>query len=209
MHKYFLKTPWWVRKIYPSYLWKLPATQKSVYISFDDGPHPTITPWVLAELQKHNAKATFFCVGKNVQQYPDVYQQILETGHAVGNHTYSHLNGWQTADEEYLEDIRKATSQISSHLFRPPYGRIKKSQAKRVATALKKENAKVVMWDVLSADFDVTLSGEKCINTVLKYTEPGSIVVFHDSEKAFPRLKIALPVVLKRFTERGYTLERL
>src|SRR5690242_16574697 len=113
MHKYFLKIPWWVRKLYPSYLWKMPATGNFVYLSFDDGPHPVATPWVLAELKKYDAKATFFCIGKNVLQFPELYQQILEAGHAVGNHTFSHLNGWKAQNDDYLKDIEKATGPIN------------------------------------------------------------------------------------------------
>ena len=187
----------------------MPAAGKFIYLSFDDGPHPVATPWVLNELGKYDAKGTFFCIGKNVVQFPELYSQILAAGHNVGNHTFSHLNGWKTPVEHYMADIEKATGPINSHLFRPPYGRIRRGQAKRLKSVLQKDNAKVVMWDVLSADFDTSLTGDECANIVLKHAEPGSIVVFHDSEKAFPRLKIALPVVLATLSEIGYSFRNL
>lgn len=182
---------------------------KSVFLTFDDGPHPTITPWVLQELKKYNAKASFFCIGKNVEQFPGVYQQIINDGHKTGNHTYSHLNGWKTKTAAYLEDIEAANNIIDSNLFRPPYGRIKKEQAKKIVLSGKKENVKIVMWDVLSADFDTTLSPETCARIVLAGVEPGSVVVFHDSEKAFPNLRMALPKVLNELKKRGYIFREL
>lgn len=209
MHKYFLKIPWWVRKLYPSYIWKVPVTDKSVFLTFDDGPHPVITPWVLAELKKYNAKATFFCIGKNVVEHPEVYRQIIAEGHATGNHTFSHLNGWKTVTEAYLNDIKNASTIIDTQLFRPPYGRIRRSQAKRIPIITEKQDVKIVMWDVLSADFDATINPESCAGIVLKHVEPGSVVVFHDSEKAFPNLEIALPRVLKQLKKEGFCFEKL
>jgi peptidoglycan-N-acetylglucosamine deacetylase len=209
MHKYFLKIPWWVRKLFPSYTWRMPATDKSLYLTFDDGPHPTITPWVLAELRKYHARATFFCIGNNVERFPDVYRQILADGHAVGNHTYSHKNGWKTPGADYLADVQRAVPLIDSGLFRPPYGRIRNAEAKKLAETTGKENVKIVMWDVLSADFDPTLTPEACAGIVLKHAEPGSVIVFHDSEKAFPRLRHALPVVLEKFENAGFTFRKL
>ncbi len=209
MHTFFLKIPWWVRALYPSYLWRVPVQDKTVFLTFDDGPHPTITPWVLQQLKKYDATATFFCIGKNVVQFPDVYAQIIAAGHAVGNHTFSHLNGWKTPDENYLADAVKAGEIIDSPLFRPPYGRIKKKQAQKLSIILKKNNVKIVMWEVLSADFDASFSPEACIKTVLKNTRPGSVVVFHDSEKAFKNLAAALPVILKELHNEGFRFQNL
>jgi peptidoglycan/xylan/chitin deacetylase (PgdA/CDA1 family) len=209
VHTFFLKIPWWVRALYPSYLWRVPVQDKTVFLTFDDGPHPTITPWVLQQLKKYDATATFFCIGKNVVQFPDVYAQIIAAGHAVGNHTFSHLNGWKTPDENYLADAVKAGEIIDSPLFRPPYGRIKKKQAQKLSIILKKNNVKIVMWEVLSADFDASFSPEACIKTVLKNTRPGSVVVFHDSEKAFKNLAAALPVILKELHNEGFRFQNL
>ncbi len=163
MHRYFIKTPGWVKLLFPSYVWSLPATDKVVYLTFDDGPHPQLTPWVLDELEKYGAKATFFCVGNNVRKYGDVYRRILDQGHAVGNHTHTHVNGWKTETTVYLKDVADAAAFISSPLFRPPYGRIKKRQAKGIAAAVKHQQAKIIMWDVLSADFDQSITGDECL----------------------------------------------
>ena len=209
MHKYFLKIPWWVRKLFSSYIWKVPVTDKSIFLTFDDGPHPTITPWVLNELKKWDAKATFFCIGRNVILFPEVYMRILADGHATGNHTYSHLNGWKTNTAIYLKDIMEANNIIDSDLFRPPYGRIKGSQAKQLSVIMKKNYVKFVMWDVLSADFDSSISPETCARIVLKHVEPGSVVVFHDSEKAFTNLHFALPVVLESLKKEGFSFKKL
>lgn len=209
MHKYFLKVPRWVRWFYSGYLWKVPVTDRTVFLTFDDGPHPVITPWVLNELKKVGARATFFCIGKNVEQHPAIYQQILSEGHITGNHTYSHLNGWHTRTGDYLGDIKKATYVIRSNLFRPPYGRIKKRQAQKLAGIMGKENVKIVMWDVLSADFDRSISPQTCADIVLKHVEPGSVIVFHDSEKAFPNLRLALPRVLSELKKSGFLFDTL
>ena len=209
MHQYFIKTPWLIRKLFSSYLWKVPETDKMVYLTFDDGPHPAITPWVLQQLKQVKAAATFFCIGKNVVQFPEVYQQILAGGHAVGNHTYHHLNGWKTEKNTYLKDVAKASAVIDSHLFRPPYGRISLRQAKSLENVIKKDNVKVVMWDVLSADFDNSIAPETCVHNVLAHVEPGSVVVFHDSVKAFANLKYALPLVLENLFREGYGFKKL
>ncbi|HVF97844.1 MAG TPA: polysaccharide deacetylase family protein, partial [Flavisolibacter sp.] len=168
MYKYFIKTPWWVQKIFPSYVWRIPSQKKIVYLTFDDGPHPTITPWVLAQLKNYNANATFFCIGNNVRKHPFVYQQIIDEGHAMGNHTYHHLNGWKTKTDKYLDSVREASQLMVTTLFRPPYGRITRSQAKDVAAAMKVTHAAIVMWDVLSADFDRKISPDRCIKNVLR-----------------------------------------
>jgi peptidoglycan/xylan/chitin deacetylase (PgdA/CDA1 family) len=204
---YFAKTPWLLKKMYPYRIWDIPGIQKKVYLSFDDGPHPTITPFVLEELNRYNAKASFFCIGKNVLAHPEIFEMIVRKGHAVGNHTHNHLNGWKTPDDLYLDNILLAQQHISSNLFRPPYGRITKGQC----LLLKKKipTIKIIMWDVLSADFDIGINARKCTSNVLKHTKPGSIVVYHDSEKAFPRLQKSLPEVLKNLSERGYIFEAI
>ena len=208
MHQYFIKTPWWARAIFSDYVWRMPTTEKVVYLTFDDGPHPTITPWVLDLLHQYDAKATFFCIGDNVQKYGDVYQRILEEKHAIGNHTFHHLNGWKTKPEQYLADVAKAAELIDSNLFRPPYGKIKGTQARHLKNVMN-PSAKVIMWDVLSADFDVKITPEQCIDNVLKNVRPGSIVVFHDSKKAFPNLEKTLPVTLTHLKEDGYRFEKI
>lgn len=208
MHRFFIKTPWLVKQVYKNYVWNLSRTEQAVYLTFDDGPHPDVTPWVLDQLQKYGASATFFCVGENVEKHPDVFQHILSEGHAVGNHTQHHPNGWETSTEAYLTDVKEATASIQSHLFRPPYGRIKKAQAAGVKTILGADT-KIIMWDVLSCDFDPLFTKEQCLKNVLTGVQAGSIIVFHDSEKAAPNLMYALPVVLKKLAEKGYTFKRL
>lgn len=207
--KYFIKTPWWLKKIYSSYLWSIDTKERSVYLTFDDGPHAIATPFVLDQLKQHNAKATFFCIGKNVLAEPQIYKRILEEGHAVGNHTHHHLNGWKTKNETYLTDVNEAGKYIDSILFRPPYGRITSFQAKNINAALKKNNAKIIMWDVISGDFDEALTGEQCLQNVILNATSGSIVVMHDSQKAFSRLNYFLPLALSFFNENGYQLKRL
>jgi len=198
-----------VRLLFPRYLWRMPAGKKQVYLTFDDGPHPTLTPWVLEQLNEYGARATFFCVGSNVAKYGAVYKRILEEGHAVGNHTHTHRNGWKTETTTYLQDVAEAAAYIDSNLFRPPYGKIKKAQAKGIAKALKKPKARIVMWDVLSGDFDQSRSSEACLNNVLKNTGDGSVIVFHDSEKAAAHLQYVLPKVLEKLSREGYRLVRL
>lgn len=209
MKNYFVKTPWWLRKLYPSYLWKVDTEEKILYLTFDDGPHPEATPFVLDVLKEYQAKATFFCIGKNVAAWPDIYKRVLDEGHSAGNHTQNHLNGWKTADDVYMKDIAVAAKFIDSGLFRPPYGKITSFQAKNLRAAIGGRTSKVVMWDVLSGDFDISLSGEDCLKNTALRSEPGSIVIFHDSEKAFPRLRFCLPKALQFFSEKGFRFERI
>ncbi len=209
MHRYFIKTPWWVKKFFSNYLWRISTKRKEVFLTFDDGPHPVITPWVLQQLSIYNAKATFFCIGENVTRHPAVYRQILSGGHSVGNHTQHHLNGWKTTTDAYVKDVAQAADVIKSNLFRPPYGRIKHKQAKAIAGTMQPQYMKIVMWDVLSADFDQSLSPWKCAENVLANVANGSIVVLHDSEKAFGNLREMLPVVLEALQQRGYAFSRL
>ncbi|MCO6497333.1 MAG: polysaccharide deacetylase family protein [Chitinophagaceae bacterium] len=204
---YLVKAPKLLQQLYPNCLWKVKTLEKKIYLTFDDGPDPVITPYVLDLLEQYNAKATFFCIGKRVEEYPEIYQQILNRGHKTGNHTYSHLNGWKTSSTQYFNDVEKAAKLINSRLFRPPYGRIRRFQLKTITG--EKLKLKPVMWHVLSGDFDTSLKPEQCYLNVVSYAEPGSIVVFHDSEKAFPRLKDTLPKVLKHLTDKGFTFSIL
>jgi len=206
---YFVKTPWWLKRIYDSYVWNMPSNEKAIYLTFDDGPHPIATPFVLKQLKQHNALATFFCIGKNVVSHPEIYRQIIDEGHTTGNHTYNHLNGWKTANDEYMKDIALASREIDSDLFRPPYGRITSFQARNLKPVMKGKNVRIIMWDVLSADFDVNCSPKQCLANVVFTAVPGSIIIFHDSEKAFPRLEYTLPRVLNYFSEKGYLFRSL
>lgn len=206
---YFTKTPRWMKMIYPRRIWQIDTKEKIIYLSFDDGPHPVATPFVLDLLKQYDAHATFFCIGKNAARYPELYKRIQEEGHAAGNHTQHHLNGWKTDTETYLADVKDATTYIHSSLFRPPYGRLTGKQAKGIGRALGKPQARIIMWDVLSGDFDRSLDKEKCLEGVLTHTGPGSIVVFHDSEKALPLLSYVLPLVLENFSRLGYRFNHL
>ncbi len=205
---YLIKTPFWLRAIYPNCTWKIPSKEKVIYLSFDDGPHPEATPFVLSELAKYNAKATFFCIGNNVLKHSNIYESILQEGHRVGNHTYDHLNGWKTETAAYLENIKDAATLIDSSLFRPPYGRITKRQIRALKQGISLPK-KIIMWDVLSGDFDIKIDGEKCARNVIENTVFGSIIVFHDSQKAWDRLSIALPIVLQYFSNLGYRMEAI
>ena len=204
---YFVKTPFWLKKLYPKCIWGINNVQRNIYLTFDDGPHPTITPIVLEHLKKYQAKATFFCIGQNVEKFPEIYKQIIEEGHAVGNHTHHHLNGWKTDDEKYLTDIVEAKQLIDSDLFRPPYGRITRFQLAQLRKI--KYQLSVIMWTVLSGDFDYNITKEQCLQNVLKNTKPGSIVVFHDSEKAKEKVLYALPEMLTYFTQKGFGFKKI
>jgi peptidoglycan/xylan/chitin deacetylase (PgdA/CDA1 family) len=202
---YFIKTPWLLKRFYPLCTWDIRTKEKKLYLTFDDGPHPDATPFILDELKKYNAKATFFCLGKNVAEHPGIYKRILQEGHRVGNHTHDHVNGWAVSDKEYIDNIEEAKKYIDSNLFRPPYGRIKKFQI----LCLRKAGFKIIMWDILSADFDDNVSPEQCAINVTKHSKKGSIIVFHDSEKAFSRMKLSLSKTLSFFADKGYNFEVL
>ena len=184
-------------------IWNFPDSP-NVYLTFDDGPTPEVTPWVLEQLRKHGFKATFFCLGKNVEQHPEIFQQILAEGHAVGNHTYSHQKGWEMKTWRYVEDVDFADDLIHSNLLRPPYGRIKPVQARVL-----NERYNLIMWSVLSRDYSRLISPQKCLQNVTKHVTHGSIVLFHDSHKAFRNLKYALPRVLDFLHENGYTCSKI
>ena len=209
---YFAKTPWWLKRLYPRCVWDIPAKEKIVYLTFDDGPHPTATPFVLEQLRQFSAKATFFCIGKNVVEYSDIYRRIIDEGHRVGNHTFNHYNGWKVRDEQYLQNILQAGKYIDSNLFRPPYGKITRFQVKLLSGIKNSPSStyfKIIMWDVLSGDFDTTISVEQCTRNVIRNVRPGSVIVFHDSEKAFPRMKETLPRVLDHFSKMNYRFEAI
>lgn len=201
---YLIKTPQFVRNLFPNYTWRIPGAEKRVFLTFDDGPIPEVTPWVLEQLRQYDAKATFFCVGENINKHTEVFQQVRAAGHSVGNHTYNHLNGWASDNVPYFHNVRNNASLTHSVLFRPPYGRLKPKQAQFL-----QRHYRVVMWDVLSGDFDTNLSGEQCYQNVIQHVEPGSIVVFHDSLKAMDRLQYALPKVLQYLSAQGYQFEAL
>lgn len=205
---YFTKTPFWLKKIYPGCLWNYPAEpgNKKIYLSFDDGPHAAATPFVLDELKKYNARASFFCIGKNVIAEPSIYKRVLMEGHRVGNHSFNHLNGWKTDNGIYFENIEKARALIDSDLYRPPYGKATFFQMKNLREKL---HYRIVMWDILSGDFDPSVDGRLAAERVISKSKPGSIVVFHDSAKAFPVLQVALPMVLSYFSREGYCFESI
>ena len=181
--------------------WDLKGDQREVYLTFDDGPTPVVTPWVLNQLSQANAKATFFCLGRNVDKYPELYRQILREGHSTGNHSYSHLKGFRSSVRRYMDDIRLASGLIDSKLFRPPYGRILPGQVKAVL-----QEYDIIMWDVLSIDYNAGLSGERVYQNVTKHVKEGSIIVFHDSEKASDNLYYALPRTLEFLQQEGYSM---
>lgn len=209
---YFVKTPWWLRALYPTLTWRIPVKEKTLFLTFDDGPEKTATPFALDVLKEYEAKATFFCLGKNVAQLGNIYERILNEGHAVGNHSFQHVNGWKTPNQEYIEDIFHAKKYIDSTLFRPPYGRITRFQAKVLQTPASnnmQQPFKIIMWDVLSGDFDTSISSVECLAHVVSFAQPGSIVVFHDSVKAFNHLQYVLPKVLEHFKRQGYAFKAI
>ncbi len=204
---YLVKTPWLLKKLYPQLIWDINSTNRCIYLTFDDGPIPIVTPFVLNILKQYQAKATFFCIGDNVNKHPDVFEQVKKDGHSIGNHTYNHLKGWKTEDKLYVDNFLKADELLRADLFRPPYGRIKKSQIKLLKNA--KPGIEFFMCDVLSGDFDINLKPEDCLKNVLKHTQNGSVVVFHDSLKAFDRLEYVLPRAMEVWSREGYSFSPL
>lgn len=199
---YLVKTPWLLKKFYQQLIWNQPRTNNTIYLTFDDGPIPEVTPFVLDTLSTFGAQATFFCIGDNVRKHPTVFARLKAEGHVIGNHTFNHLKGWVTDDQTYLANFKQADALLNTPLFRPPYGRVKRSQI----PLLKQErpDINIIMWDVLSGDFDTALGPEKCLRHTLKHTENGSIIVFHDSLKAFPKLRYVLPKALEHWQNSGY-----
>jgi peptidoglycan/xylan/chitin deacetylase (PgdA/CDA1 family) len=205
--RYLVKTPWWLKKLYPGCVWDMPIKEKTLYLTFDDGPHPTITPFILEQLKKYDAKATFFCIGDNAAKYPDAFQQVIDEGHAVGNHSFHHINGWKNSGKDYLNDIKKAGEYIHSNLFRPPYGRIKRSQLNLLRHGENKMT--VVMWNILAGDWDQSLDPALCFERVKRKVSDGDIIVFHDSEKAWVRMSYSLPKLLEYYTSKGYCFSKI
>jgi peptidoglycan/xylan/chitin deacetylase (PgdA/CDA1 family) len=204
---YFVKMPFFLRVWYSKQIWKVRTHEPVLFLTFDDGPHPEHTPAVLELLKSHQAKVSFFCIGKNAESNPELLNKITEEGHVLGNHTQHHLNGWKVRDDDYLNDIEKASTCLGNKLFRPPYGRIKQTQVSRYLTLHPEAN--IVMWTVLSGDFDLRLTPEQCEKNILKNMQPGNIIVFHDSDKAAPRMFPALKKILEEGRRRGFRFEAL
>lgn len=206
MKFYWIQTPNWLAKFFNAFEWRKSTKEKVVYLTFDDGPIPVITPWVLNQLNEFNAKATFFCIGDNIRKNPDILKQICDQGHAVGNHTYNHVSGWKTDLRTYIDQVEKCEEFLAlaenrkEKLMRPPYGKIGFNQTKTI----KKQNFRIIMWDILSADFDTSISKEQCLENVTKNIRPGSIIIFHDSRKAFPNMEFALRGTLEYLQKNGY-----
>lgn len=208
---FWVKTNYFVKRIFPNYVWDIPNQENKVFLTFDDGPTPEITEWTLEQLRNYNAKATFFCIGNNIEKHPGIFEKIIQEEHAIGNHTFNHLKGWETPNDEYIENVTLCETAISqkplaiSNLFRPPHGKIKPSQSR----VLRKMGFKIIMWDVISFDFDAKIPKEKCLDNVLKNVRSGSIIVFHDSVKASQNLKYALPKTLEFLRQKGYICEKI
>ncbi len=210
---YLIKSPQLLKWYYSDLIWNKDRSKKIVYLTFDDGPIPNVTEFVLNTLKTFGIKATFFCIGENIIRHPIIFEKIKKEGHAIGNHTFNHLNGWDTEDENYTDNYLKCQKLTQTNLFRPPYGRIKKSQIKKLKAESIKLDVKnqttinplqIIMWDILSGDFDVNSSPKKCYQSIVNNTRNGSIIVFHDSLKAFDRLVYALPKTIQYLSEKGY-----
>jgi len=201
---YLVKTPRLIQNLFPNFTWKIPTQEKSIYLTFDDGPIPEVTPWVLEQLAAFDAKATFFCVGDNIRKNMDVFRRVIDAGHSVGNHTLNHLNGWMSENISYFHNVRHCARLVDSDLFRPPYGKLMPKQSQFL-----QRHYRIVMWDVLSGDFDEGVTAEQCLENVLANAGRGSIVVFHDSLKAWEKLQVVLPKVLKHFAQKGFSFEPL
>lgn len=204
MTMYLIKTPEFVKEFLPQLTWDLDSGDRIIYLTFDDGPHPELTPQVLTLLNKYNATGTFFCVGENIEKHPETFRMLQTHEQGIGSHSYHHLNGWASDNITYFKDIKRAAILTNSPLFRPPYGRIKPSQVPLI-----QRHYEIIMWSVLSGDFDNTITGQKCFENVRKNTGDGSIIVFHDSTKAADRLLYALPKTLDYFSKLGYRFEAL
>lgn len=205
------KVPKIIKKIFYNQVWDIPNTEKKIYLTFDDGPTPEITEWVLNLLEKENIKATFFCIGQNIEKHPEIFEKIITFGHSVGNHTFNHLKGWKTTTDKYIENVDLCKTEICksaiikySNLFRPPYGKIKPNQSK----TLRKKGFKIIMWDVLSKDYDLNTSPEQCLINIKK-TKSGSIIVFHDSLKAWKNLEYTLPKAIAFLKSEGFLFDKI
>ncbi len=193
-----------LKRLFPTFIWSFPDEKEGVFLTFDDGPRPEMTPWVLDQLDKHNAKATFFCLGKNVEMFPELFEEIKRRGHAVGNHSYSHIKGWGLDTGHYLRDVDYAESFIGGNLFRPPYARIRPRQARVLS-----ERYNIVMWNIISRDYSKRITKRQCVSGVIKHLHPGCVVVFHDSVKSARNLWYALPRVLDFIDEKGWCCKKI
>ncbi len=198
------RVPQWLRLLFPKLEWEGNTEGQRIYLTFDDGPIPGVTDWVLDTLEKYDARATFFCVGENVQRHPDIYERIAQKGHAVGNHTFHHVKGWSTDTVAYSEEVARTATMVRSDLFRPPYGRISRSQVLAL-----RPSYRIIMWSLLSGDYESGLNRERSLRKLMQHTRPGSIVVFHDSEKARANLEWLLPRYLEFCAARGYIFATL
>jgi len=202
---YLVKSPFFYRWLFGNKLiWRIPVTEKILFLTFDDGPVPETTPDIISILGRYGIKATFFCVGENVKKHPAEFECLLSAGHAIGCHTFNHLKGWDYSTTDYVENVKKCSQYFQTSLFRPPYGRIKSSQIE----ALRQEY-NIIMWSVLTGDFDRNTTPEQCLQNSIRYTKAGSIVVFHDNIKAKNNLQFALPKFIEHFLAQGYRFETL
>ena len=210
----WVKTNRFVKWIFRKYIWDIKNSENKIYLTFDDGPIPEVTEWVLETLKQQEVKATFFCIGDNIKKHPAIFQKVIESGHSIGNHTFNHLKGWNSRKEEYIkntilceEAINEKTKNLNlkTKIFRPPYGKIKPSQSR----ILRKMGYKIIMWDVLSVDYDKEISPEQCLENIIKNTVPGSIIACHDSLKAFKNLEYALPKAIEYLKNKGFVFERI
>lgn len=201
---YLINTPRVIKRCLPQLIWEMPSGENILYLTFDDGPHPEITRQTLQILKEFQATSTFFCVGENAQKHPEIIEEILVNNHAVGSHTFHHLNGWRTKTDDYLQDVFLAADLLNTSLFRPPYGRLRPSQIKSITPRLK-----IIMWSVLSGDFDQRISPQECFDNCVRHARDGSIIVFHDSEKAAKRMLYTLPRLLEFFTAKGFSFRPL
>ena len=210
------KIPSITKRIFPNYVWDFSSRDKTIYLTFDDGPTPEITTWTLEQLNKYNAKATFFCIGSNVEKHPEIFKTILKNGHSIGNHTHNHLKGWQTSKKDYLQNVKQAediidfnqlnkTQENKQKLFRPPYGKIKPSQGKKLIEL----GYKIIMWSVITFDWEESITKEECLKNAIENTSEGNIIVFHDSVKASKNMMYALPKVLDYFSKKGFTFKAI
>lgn len=193
-----------IKLLYPKAVWNIETESPTLYLTFDDGPIPGLTEWVLDTLKHYNVKATFFCVGDNIRKNKAIFDRIISEGHTAGNHTYNHLKGFKTSTEDYLENVEKCEAFIKSGIFRPPYGQMKKSQYK----ALLEKGYKIVMWDVISYDYE-KIKPEACFNNVIKNVKKGSVILFHDNIKAEEKIKYALPKTIEHFLKLNYKFAAL
>lgn len=210
----WVKTNRFIKWVFPKYIWDIKNVDNQIYLTFDDGPIPEITEWVLDILNKYEVKATFFCIGDNIEKHPEVFQKVIQNEHSIGNHTFNHLKGWNFSTEEYIENTLQCEKAITSNseivnlkskIFRPPYGKIKLSQSK----ILRKLGYKIIMWDVLSVDYDKEISPEQCLENIIQNTVSGSIIACHDSLKAFKNLEYALPKAIEYLKYKGFVFERI